>query len=384
MAKTQQSKDIKSKLSDRDEKPVYKFLQLHILTSYPPANLNRDDLGRPKTAIFGGQPRLRISSQSLKRSWRTSSVFSEKVGGIDLESNGGVRTKRLGREVYQRLINGGVKEKDAVAWSRDIADQFGKIKPDKNAFPDNLDIEQIAFVSPQEREAVFALTDTLIERKNAPKQDELKLLRAENSAADIALFGRMLADAPTYNFEAAAQVSHAISVQKVAIEDDYFTAVDDLNKGEEDAGAGHLGEREFASGLFYLYINIDREQLFKNLAGAGDRQTELYENSLKAVIEAAATVAPGGMQNSFGSVARASYIMAELGNQQPRNLSLAYLSPITPFGQESMDRKAIKELQELKEEMDRAYGSCSDDTLEMDVRGKKGSMNDLLQFVVKD
>ncbi len=361
-----------------------KFLQIHLLTSYPPANLNRDDLGRPKTAVFGGQPRLRISSQSLKRAWRTSSVFSEKVGSSDLNGDGGIRTKRLGREIYQRLIDGGIKEKDAISWSREIAGQFGKIKPDQKEFPEKLDIEQIVFISPQERDAVFALTNELLKRKKGAQANELKLLKTENSASDIALFGRMLADSPVHNFEAAAQVAHAISVHKVAIEDDYFTAVDDLNRGEEDAGAGHLGEREFASGLFYLYVNIDRELLWKNLSGAGDKQKDVYNKTMQAVLEAAATVAPSGMQNSFGSVARASYVMVEIGNQQPRNLSLAYIEPVTHFGQVSLDRKAIDELKNLKEQMDKAYGKCSDEMMEMDIRGNKGSMQDLLQFVIKD
>ena len=373
-----------TKKSEDNEAKMRKFLQLHILTSYPPANLNRDDLGRPKTAVFGGQPRLRISSQSLKRAWRTSSVFEEKLGGIDFESDQGIRTKRFGREVYRRLIDGNVKEKDATAWARDIADQFGKIKSDKKDYPENLDIEQIAFISPAERTAVFDLIEKLIKENKSPTPDDLKLLRHENSAADIAMFGRMLADATAYKVEAAVQVGHAISVQKIAIEDDYFTAVDDLNKGEDDAGAGHLGEREFASGLFYLYINIDRELLFKNLAGASEKQREIYENSMKALVEAAATVAPTGMQNSFGSRARASYIMAELGNQQPRNLSLAYIEPVTPVGKDGIDKKAIHAIQELRDQMDAAYDKCSDEVVEMDVRAKKGTLADIIQFSVKD
>lgn len=75
------------------------FIQLHVLTSYPPSNLNRDDMGRPKTAVMGGVNRLRVSSQSLKRAWRTSDVFAEALGG----EWKGTRTKRMGREAYQLL-----------------------------------------------------------------------------------------------------------------------------------------------------------------------------------------------------------------------------------------------------------------------------------------
>jgi CRISPR system Cascade subunit CasC len=232
------------------------FIQLHLLTSYPPANLNRDDLGRPKTARLGGVDRLRVSSQSLKRTWRTSSVFQEALAG-----HIGTRTKRLGTEVEAQLVEGGVKEKSAHEWAEKIANVFGK--PQKNS----VEIEQLAHVSPEEREAVNRLATVLVDENRAPEEDELALLRARPSAADIALFGRMLASKPAFNVEAACQVAHAVTVHPVVIEDDYFTAVDDLNTGEEDRGAGHIGETGFAAGLFYSYICVDVDQLVTNLNG---------------------------------------------------------------------------------------------------------------------
>ena len=90
-----------------------RFIQLHLLTSYPPSNLNRDDLGRPKTAMMGGEPRLRISSQSLKRAWRTSDIFKTA-----LENHIGTRTKKMGREIFERLKAKGVKEEDAKAMGK--------------------------------------------------------------------------------------------------------------------------------------------------------------------------------------------------------------------------------------------------------------------------
>jgi CRISPR system Cascade subunit CasC len=137
------------------------------------------------------------------------------------------------------------------------------------------------------------------------------------------MFGRMLAAAPAYNKEAAVQVAHAVTVHEVAVEDDYFTAVDDLNNGEEDQGAGHLGETEFAAGVFYLYVCIDRYLLKENLA-----DDQLADRAIAALIEASAKIAPTGKQNSFASRAYASYIMAEKGDQQPRSLSIAFLKPV--------------------------------------------------------
>jgi CRISPR system Cascade subunit CasC len=362
------------------ESNMRRFLQLHILTSYPPSNLNRDDLGRPKTAVIGGTTRLRISSQSLKRAWRTSDVFREKFGTIELHGQTGLRTKRIGRDIYGKLVEGGIKEKEAIKWVRAIAEQFGKIKKETEEFPNNLDIEQLAFISPEEQSAIFALVDELIKTKKEPTEDQLKLLKAENSAADVALFGRMLASNPLHNIEAAVQVAHAFSVQKIQIEDDFFTAVDDLNRGEEDVGAGHMGDVEFASGVFYLYINIDRQLLANNLKGAGKESKELLENTIRAFVESAATIAPTGKQNTFGSRARAHYVLAELGNQQPRSLSLAYLEPV----KNEMSIQSVKRLKDLRVDMDRAYGNCSDESNEMDVIAKTGSLKEILDFCVKE
>lgn len=345
-----------------------RFIQLHLLTSYPPANLNRDDLGRPKTAIMGGEPRLRVSSQSLKRAWRTSEAFADSLQG-----HIGTRTKEMGLQVFNQLQTNGVTKKDSLAWARAIAEQFGKLKKaNKDNELQELEIEQLAHFSPDEERAIKTLIDVLSERKTAPDQQELELLRKNHTAADIALFGRMLASKPLYNTEAAAQVAHAISVHSVVVEDDFFTAVDDLNNGEDDSGAAHLGETEFAAGLFYLYICIDKQQLVKNLSG----DEVLANKTIAALIESAATVAPSGKQNSFASRARASYILCETGKQQPRSLSVAYLKPVRSG---DMLASSIQQLITARDKMDKAYGACSDKHCEMNVDAGEGSLQAIIQ-----
>ena len=111
------------------------------------------------------------------------------------------------------------------------------------------------------------------------------------------MFGRMLASSPAFNVEAAVQVAHAITIHKVAVEDDYFSAVDDLNRGEEDVGAAHIGEAGFGAGVFYLYLCINRELLLENLGG----DTSLTAKTLEALVHAATKVSPTGKQNSFAS-----------------------------------------------------------------------------------
>ncbi len=347
------------------------FIQLHLLTSYGPSNLNRDDLGRPKTAIMGGVERLRISSQSLKRAWRTSDIFEEELKG-----HIGTRTKLLGVKVYDYLCGKKVKEKAAKEWAQAIAGQFGKLKgADKEKQLNDLEIEQLVHVGPEEERNIYSLADTLAKENRKPNDDELKLLRKDIQAADIVLFGRMLASSPSYNIEAAAQVAHAVTVHGVTVEDDYFTAVDDLNTGEVDSGSAHIGEAGFGAGLFYTYVCINKTLLENNL-----KEKELASKAVKALVSCAAQIAPSGKQNSFASRARASYILAETGAQQPRQLSAAYLNPINGA---NLLNDAVKRMETLCENMDKVYGKCADKRYSINVDKGAGTMEELLKFVTE-
>ena len=292
------------------------FIQLHILTAYPPANLNRDDTGKPKTAQFGGAERLRVSSQALKRAWRTSAEFKQALDG-----HIGERTQRLGDEIEKHLRGKGTDEAKACDIARQIAKRFGKLKPEKDDHPAR--IEQLAFVSPEERTEAFALAERLAAGESVDV-GKAELLRKDDTAVDIAMFGRMLADDPEFNRDAAVQVAHAITTHRTVVEDDYYTAVDDLKGPTEDAGAGFIGEAGFGSGVFYIYACIDRDLLVRNLGGDAD----LAERGIAALIRAAATVSPRGKQASFASRARASYLLAERGEEAPRTLAAAFLKPV--------------------------------------------------------
>jgi CRISPR system Cascade subunit CasC len=347
------------------------FIQLHLLTSYPPSNLNRDDLGRPKTAKMGGFDRLRISSQSLKRNWRVSEMFENAMAGYI-----GTRTKRFGIDIYNAFIAANVAEKQAKEWSVKIASVFGKSKKaDKNKPLADLEIEQLAHISPTEKETALALVATLSSESRAPTDDELRLLRYKSTAVDIALFGRMLASSPEFNADAACQVAHALSVHSIVIEDDYFTAVDDLNDGKKDSGSAHIGEAGFAAALFYSNICINKTQLVDNLNG-----DELLANrAIQALVEAAVKVSPKGKQNSFASSAYASFALAEKGAQQPRNLSVAFLKPINA---EDQGAEAILALHKQVSRFDEVYGKCADSRYHFDVNKGEGSLAELLKFVV--
>lgn len=359
-----------------------RFLQLHILTAYPPSNLNRDDLGRPKTAVVGGANRLRISSQCLKRTWRTSEVFSSK-----LENAVGTRTKFSGDDVYQKLIQHQIPEKEAVKWAEAIAGKFGKVVAEEKTVSDDVDakkkkqdkkavLRQLVHFSPQEQQGVDELVKKIIERKTEPTKEELESLpRKDIKAADIALFGRMLADSPEYNQEAAAQVAHAITTHRVSIEDDFFAAVDDLNKSDE-TGSGHLGVHEFGSGLFYSYVCINRTLLVDNLQG----DEELAKKALEAFVRAATTTSPSGKQNSYAALCKASYVLAELGDMQPRSLSTAFFKPVQAVEGQDIAEQSIAVMTETRERMDKVYGTSSEHTSVLDLAKGYGSLGDLIEF----
>ena len=350
------------------------FIQLHLLTAYAPSNLNRDDLGRPKTAKMGNTDRLRISSQSLKRAWRTSDYFYQT-----LSDHIGIRSRRFARDwVYTAMIDNGVSEKVATASTIKIASQFGKVKNEKSPKDplSNLEIEQLVHISSNEQQAIEQLVNLLIREKREPSDNEVKLLRKENSSIDIALFGRMLADSPAFNVEAACQVSHALGVSTVTIEDDFFTAVDDLNNNEVDAGSAHLGERGFASALFYTYVCVSRDLLLENLNG----DETLVEKTLKALTESAAKVAPTGMQNSFASRAYTSYLLIEKGSQQPRSLAVAYFNPIRS---QDLVNDAISRLEEQRDKFDKVYGQCADSRYVLNSETGEGTLSAALDFVAQ-
>jgi CRISPR system Cascade subunit CasC len=358
-----------------------RFLQLHFLTAYPPSNLNRDDLGRPKTAVIGGANRLRISSQCLKRTWRTSDVFESLLKGSI-----GKRTRMIGEEVFKKLAEAGFSEKDATKFATSIVSEFGKVGEEKDESEDakpekskkHAALKQLVHFSPQEEAGIWELTDTIISRRSEPTKDELAgLKRRDIKASDIALFGRMLADSPEFNMEAAAQVAHAITTHRVSIEDDFFSAVDDLNDGDENRGSGHLGTHEFGSGLFYTYVCINRELLIKNLQG----DAELAKTTIEAFINAAATVSPSGKQNTFAAHSCALYILGELGNQQPRSLSGAFFKPVETQNK-NVQEDSIAALTTIRNNLSAVYGEGADKTKSINVLKGEGSIKDFVQFAI--
>lgn len=344
------------------------FLQLHLLTPYPPSNPNRDDQGRPKAAMLGGAPRLRLSSQSIKRALRMSPAFQHGLAG-----QLGARTKRIGDVIVKHLVDKGTEAAQAETIAVEITRVFGSLVAPAKGQPQQAAQTTLAFVSPDERRLALDLADRRLAGDALP--DDLKgtVLRTADGAVDIAMFGRMLADSKDYSREAAVQVAHAITTHRAEAEDDWFAAVDDLKTREDDAGAGHLGEHAFGSGVYYLYACVSCDLLKENLAG----DAELAARGTEALVEALATATPRGKQNSHAHHPRAMYMRAEVGDTAPRDLTGAFFMPVK--GADLLDA-SIRALDDMAARIDRAYGPSSDAAVVMDVNAGQGSLAGVKAF----
>jgi CRISPR system Cascade subunit CasC len=377
------------------------FLQLHILTTYAASNLNRDDTGRPKTLSFGGVDRLRVSSQSLKRAFRTSDVFCEAVGGGPGLTTGHVatRTQNLVTRMVDQLKSAGKSDEEALqlvlralakakSKAGDEDDEEGEDeKPTKGKSKGKKDAQKLTVgslnkekgretetnelvsLSPDELARADAIAAKLAKGETVEQKDAVVLVHKPR-AADMALFGRMLADNPTYNVEAAAQVAHAFTTHKVGVEDDFFTAVDDLTN---DRGAGFIGVGEYGAGIFYLYVCVDADQLVRNLSG----DKKLAGDTAEAFVEAIATVSPKGKQNSFASRAYASFALGEVGSRSPRSLAAAFVEPVGAKGENDFDGASKEKLKKLRAGFDGAYGKCWTKDHIIDVAAGQGSLAEL-------
>jgi CRISPR system Cascade subunit CasC len=347
------------------------FIQFHLLTPYPPSNPNRDDQGRPKQALVGGAPRLRLSSQSIKRALRESEPFRGGLAG-----NLGTRTKRLASQLADELIKGGADEAKARAAAYAVGDAFYKFEKPKKGEEQALVGTTLAFVSPDEWQFARDLAARILAGDDVPDEKELKklVLRQADGAVDVAMFGRMLADDPEFNREAAVQVAHAFTTHRAQAEEDWFSAVDDLNK-REDTGAGHIGELGYGSGVYYFYACVNANLLIENLAGDKD----LAAKGAEALARALATATPRGKQNSFAQHPRATYMRAEVGKTQPRDLSGAFFKPIGS----DFEAASIAALEALAGQIDQAYGPSAEASEIMNVRAGTGSLDAIAAFVAQ-
>ena len=334
------------------------LIQIHMLQNYAPSNLNRDDSGSPKSAVFGGYQRGRISSQCLKRSIRRSDTFAEAFKANNLLAS---RTKRLPQLISDTLkgMNADDQVRKAIVGRVPEIGQESTKREKATLDPEKEETRQLIFIGSGEVQKITEKLLAKYEEVGSKKWESLKIedITKELGASlplsvDIAMFGRMTTSAAFEDVQAAVQVAHALSTNRIVAEYDYFTAIDDLKPRSEDAGAGMIGDIEFNSSTYYKYFNIHWDQLVDNLGG----DAEVAAQAISALIEAAAMAQPSGKQNSFAAQNLPDFVMVEISDKNiPVSYANAFLKPADNFNGTLM-QNSIKKLDEYAADLRTAYG----------------------------
>jgi CRISPR system Cascade subunit CasC len=309
------------------------IIDLHVIQTVPPSNINRDDTGSPKTAIYGGVQRARVSSQAWKKAIRD--MFREHFP----ESELGMRTKRIvdmvAREI--RKDSPDISENDAMISAEKAITAAGVKTKD-------LEAQALFFMSATQATCLARLAaEAYKSGTDIDKSAAKSALNRKDHSVEIALFGRMVADDPSLNADASAQVAHSISVHKVDNEYDFFTAVDDVKdrSDAEDAGAGMLGTIEFNSSTLYRYATVFVDLLYDELANDADAAAKAVSEFARGFI----TSMPTGKQNTFANRTPAHSALITIRDDQPVNFVGAFEKPIS-LSDESIARRATKKLGE--------------------------------------
>lgn len=326
-----------------------RLIELHILQSFPVSCLNRDDVGAPKSATFGGVTRARISSQCLKRAIREQA--QSMVPGLFA----GHRSRLIIEPLAERLRSRDVADAKAVEVAKQVGDYLATLDEAAEK-KGTLKVKTLIFLSPAEMDALAeALAETL---KKDPKLKELERSVAKacksaalKDAADIAIFGRMVASDHSLTVEGAGLFSHALSTHKADNDIDFFSAVDDLQPAEE-AGAGMTGTLEFTSATYYRYVGLNLDLLKQHLAAlSADEFKSVVETFVRASIQAV----PGARKNSMNAHTLPCYVLGLVKDKgQPLQLVNAFEKPV--FSKNGLADASIAALKEHHEHLKKTWG----------------------------
>lgn len=306
------------------------FMDVHILQTVPPSCINRDDTGSPKSAVYGGVTRARVSSQAWKKAMRD--MFRNTIVGDMFEM--GIRTKALLELVSEKIteIQPGIDEKKASKFAMNTINLVSakKIiksksndskKEDDTEETDQSGNEALFLITPKQIESVAKLALQWINEDKKPDQNEVIDALNINKGIDEALFGRMVAQAPSLNTEACAQVAHSISTHKVITEYDFYTAVDDVEK-EDHAGAAFLDTNEFYSATLYRYATVAIHELKEYLQ-------EKTAEAARIFLDVFVLSMPKGKQNSYANNNIPFLVFVTLREDRPINLVGAFEIAVT-------------------------------------------------------
>lgn len=308
------------------------YIDLHVLQTLPPSNPNRDDTGSPKSAIFGGVRRMRISSQAIKRATRER--FNKELP----EGSRGVRTKRLVQLLSEAII---LQREDLADRANELAEialtgigfKLAEPKRKKQAEDAQKEATFLVFLSAKQIEHVAEAIISVADESDIVKAFKAlkpKTLVDRDHSVDIALFGRMVADPEALNVDAACQVAHGLGVGPVESEFDYYTAVDDAKRcdAEADEGAGMIGSIEFASATLYRYATINVDLLTENLGS-----TEIADEAIQVFVDSFIRSMPTGKITTFANRTLPDAVLVHVRDDQPINLVGAFEDPVRSTGE---------------------------------------------------
>lgn len=363
------------------------MIQFHILRNYAASNLNRDEIGAPKTAMFAGAQRGRISSQCLKRAWRSSDAFKK------LDSYG-IRTQYLPELVVERIkeladdatVVFAIKNKKVIAkLGTNEKNKDGKKDAEEKEEKDNK-TAQLMFFS---KEDIDVCAAAVIDAQGDAKKLSESINQLSKSAAvrpitlDIALFGRMITDDKFADVDASFQVAHALSTNRVNQESDYFTAVDDLSSVyREDAGAGHLGNCDFNSCCYYEYASLDIDQLKRTLTKTNSAEAlEKLPLLVFSLIEAMIYSSPTGKQNTFAAHSLPSVICLE---KKSKKIPVSYINAFEEPVSYNYSVESAKKLAAEIDKTDKKFDTGLKERLWFDVNEAAAPNNAITVFSIDD
>ncbi|WP_405636030.1 type I-E CRISPR-associated protein Cas7/Cse4/CasC [Streptomyces sp. NBC_01178] len=377
------------------------ILDIHILQTVPPSNLNRDDTGTPKSATYGGVRRSRVSSQAWKRA--TRKAFAGLLDASEL----GIRTKKVVEVLAERVqaldpamtraaAQSLAAETITTATGSKVAVPGRKSKQD--AEDPAAESTYLMFLSDRQYDGLAAMTveggkgGDLKALKDKENKTRAKQLVLTEHSVDIALFGRMVADSTDLNVDAAAQVAHALSVHAVEVESDYYTAVDDENTDAE-TGAGMIGTVDFNSATLYRYAALDVNRLQENLGAGHDdgRPAEPVRRAVTAFLEGFITSLPTGKINTFGNQTLPAAVIVKLRSRRPVSYVAAFEEPVRMGDGGGFLKESCERLAAFVPDLEKSFGlddgpegwvlRVGKETEKLASLGKSVSLSELLSSV---
>ncbi len=332
-----------------------KLIELHVLQSFPVSCMNRDDVGSPKSAIFGGVNRARISSQCMKRAIREFAQAQFPSAQFNAQ-----RTRLIITPLQNALKKHGLGEEESIIHARSIADKLTKKEKtqekdsetaksaEKKSEPKSDDdgeesVSTLLFLSPAEIDALAKGTAEAVLKGRDYKKDLAKFCKSTDlkNAADIAFFGRMVAADQSLTLEGASMFSHAISTHRAESDLDFYTAIDDM-QNVSDAGAGMMGTLEFNAAVYYRYTAINLDLLFSR-SHLGSMTIDERKGVLDAFIRSTLMAVPGARKNSMNAHTLPGFVLGVMKEKgQPVQLVNAFEEPIFCRGKSILDASAEK------------------------------------------